>query len=68
MQCSDFHRNPDGTWTCVVQTKIAGYAAVVDVNPGTIFKKGQLVNGLSLVEWLDKNCTQKLHPISTDIT
>ena len=68
MRCSDFRRNPDGSWTCIVQTKIAGYAAVIDVNQGTIFWKGQLVNGLSLVGWLEKNCLERTYSASGDLT
>jgi len=68
MRCSDFQRNPNGTWTCVVLTKIPGYAAVIDINPGITFRKGQLVNGLSLVDWLDKNCTERASSAPVDLT
>jgi hypothetical protein len=58
MKCTDFRRNPDGSWTCINATKIPGYAGVVDVALGQVIKPGEIIGGIVIALWLDKNCPQ----------
>jgi len=54
--CSQFRKNPDGSWTSIDAVFIEGPNGKINVGPGMTFRQGALFLGLDLAAWLDSNC------------
>ncbi len=52
LTCRDFHKNQDGTWSPNRPVQIGGTALSPDVS----YTKGQVFDGLPLVEALEESC------------
>ena len=50
--CSDFRRNPDGSWVALRPTSISG----VQVSPGLVLIVNQFHSGLDLATRLNQRC------------
>jgi hypothetical protein len=49
-----FHRNLDGSWTCVAPATLEGPNGRVQVTPGSTFTRGTMFMGVDLARWLDE--------------
>ncbi|MBN2240153.1 MAG: hypothetical protein JW712_10300 [Dehalococcoidales bacterium] len=57
VQCDAFKRNEDGTW---ISTKITDFpcpAGTVRINPGILFRPGNIQWGVEVVKALEENCS-----------
>ena len=54
--CSDFRKNPDGSWEPVRRVTITGPSGKINIKSGATLRSGVQFKGLDLAEWLDKNC------------
>lgn len=52
INCEDFYRNLNGTWTSKVHTTINGEA----VDPGMAFRPGTVHFGVDVQAWLEEHC------------
>ena len=62
ISCSDFQRNPDGSWTAIRQINHCGAKGSRKLIPeGRVFGKGQMfMFGLDLAAFLEDQCGNKL--------
>jgi len=57
LDCADFHRNPDGSWSPSRQMTIPNLnGGRVSMGPGVTFKAGEKFVGVDLGAVLDRQC------------
>ena len=56
LQCEDFRRNPDNSWTLTGSASIKAKAGEFRLPPNSTFKRGQPIMGVAVAEWLHNNC------------
>jgi hypothetical protein len=56
INCNDFRRGSDGSWTVLRPTTIEPQGAAMSLAPGQTFAKNQWVGGIDLTTVLDRNC------------
>ena len=49
-----FHRNDDGSWTCVAAARYQSAEGRIEVAPGTTFTKGTVFLGVEIASWLEQ--------------
>jgi len=50
---SHFRKQPDGTWSCIEPTQLAGPSGNLAILPGEPFRRGALFMGVNIAAELD---------------
>ena len=48
-----FHREPDGSWTCIEAASFDHPDGRIDFTPGTVFGPEDVFMGVKVAKWLD---------------
>ena len=53
-----FHRNDDGSWTCIAPATLDHPGGRLQVTEGTTFAPGSRFMGVDIVAWLEEQLTR----------
>jgi hypothetical protein len=62
LNCSDFHRNPEGTWTAVRPVTISGPSGSASFGAYAFFPPGAKFVGLDVGNTLEDKCLSRRSP------
>ncbi len=57
LECGDFQRNADGSWSTVRETIVASLHGPYTVGPGRVFKPGESFMGVDVAAGLRQECS-----------
>ena len=61
-----FVPNPDGSWFCREPVTIVGASGQFTTTPGVTYRKGKLVNGYDVAQWLEDWQTYRVRPLGVE--
>lgn len=61
-----FVRNPDGSWFCREPILIVGMNGSASTTPGVTYRKGKLVNGYDVAQWLEDWQQYRVRPLGVE--
>lgn len=50
-----YKKNPDGTWSTIINTDIVAPIGDIRIGKGVVFSRGQKICGIDVVELLDQH-------------
>ena len=63
---SAFVQNPDGSWFCRAPVHIVGPKGPATTTPGVTYRRGKLLNGYDVAQWLDEYKAHGASPLGVD--
>jgi hypothetical protein len=56
LDCADFQQNDQGQWAPIRAVTLVIGGTTINLQPGVLFEKGDILNGVNASELLDEQC------------